>query len=229
MRHSSRNADLGNAVEAARAKRRGDLKVRVGDGSDAAAGEHGSREPHSQRNQEGTGGNRSRESDEHQRDPRGGRDRAEHADERLYPVGEGLVEADGDTGQHADNRTAEPAEEQQACGVCKAGREERAVLNENAEHTVERGKVQHRQNRKLGGQQVEDVQHQNRSCIEQCAVRQLIAYLGVAERYQQGNHIHGQSDEQRPCKITMFCGRMLRGIRQQNIAGERQKNGENWQ
>ena len=50
------------------------------------------------------------------------------------------------------------------------------------------------------GQQVEDVQHQNRSCIEQCAVRQLIAYLGVAERYQQGNHIHGQSDEQRPCK-----------------------------
>ena len=216
-------------VEAARAKRRGDLKVRVGDGSDAAAGEHGSREPHSQRNQEGTGGNRSRESDEHQRDPRGGRDRAEHADERLYPVGEGLVEADGDTGQYADNRTAEPAEEQQACGVCKAGREERAVLNENAEHTVERGKVQHRQNRKLGGQQVEDVQHQNRSCIEQCAVRQLIAYLGVAERYQQGNHIHGQSDEQRPCKIRMFCGRMLRGIRQKNIAGERQQNRENRQ
>ena len=89
--------------------------------------------------------------------------------------------------------------------------------------------MQHRQNRKLGGQQVEDVQHQNRSCIEQCAVRQLIAYLGVAERYQQGNHIHGQSDEQRPCKIRMFCGRMLRGIRQQNIAGERQQNGENWQ
>lgn len=72
------------------------------------------------------------------------RDRAEHADERLYPVGEGFIEADGDTGQHADDCTAEPAEEQQACRVCKAGREERAVLNEYAEHAVERGKVQHR-------------------------------------------------------------------------------------
>ena len=96
--------------------------------------EHGSREPAANVIRKVIGGNAVGKCDELIWDPRGDGFGPEHATSGFHLVGEGLVEADGDTGwKYAlTTGTAEPAEEQQACGVCKAGREERAVLDENA-------------------------------------------------------------------------------------------------
>lgn len=80
----ARNGDASyhhDAVKAAGAERRGDFKVRVGDGGDAAARENGGWEPYGERDQECACGNRRGEGDEYDRNPCGRGDRAEHADE----------------------------------------------------------------------------------------------------------------------------------------------------
>ena len=80
----ARNGDASyhhDAVKAAGAERRGDLKVRVGDGGDAAARENGGREPYGERDQECAGGDGGGKGDQHDRDPCRRGDRAEHADE----------------------------------------------------------------------------------------------------------------------------------------------------
>ena len=209
MRHGGRDTDLGDAVKAARAERRGDFKVGVRDGGDTAAREDGGREPDGERDKECTCGNRRGEGDQHDRDPCRRGDRAEHADERLDPVGKGLAEADGDAGQHADERAAEPADEQQACRVGEALGEERAVLDQNAEHAVERRKVQHRENGELHGQQVKDVEEQRRAGVEERLVFELFAQRRTGEGRDINYEVQDERRDQQPGEIRVLGGGVL--------------------
>ena len=229
MRHGGRDTDLGDAVKAARAERRGDFKVGVRDGGDTAAREDGGREPDGKRDKERTCGNRRGEGDEYNRNPCGRGDRAEHADERLNPVGEGLVEADRDAGQHADDCAAEPADEQQTRRVGKAFGEKRAVLEENAEHAVKRGEVEDRQNGELYGQQVENVEEQCRACVKVRFVFELLAERGTEKRHGVKDEVHDERRAQQPDEIGMLCGGVLQIVRQHDVQNERQRDGQNRQ
>ena len=91
-------------------------------------------------------------------------------------------------------------------------REERAVLNENTEHTVEaRESTAPAESANLAV-----------SRLRGCSAPELLLHRTVrcttayrvpwcCRAISAGQSPYGQSDEQRPCKIRMFCGRMLRG------------------